>query len=118
MPASREALNRLLATVKADQIENGSWAAWPETRPPIFGDSNERATIQAVLALLPAAAAGDAEAGAARDKGVQWLIDTKTDDDPQSLALRVVLWRRLGRLAEEIEPLAARIQARQNADGG
>src|SRR5438876_655227 len=31
--ASREGLNLLLKTVKSDQTENGSWAAWPETRP-------------------------------------------------------------------------------------
>ena len=82
-------------------------------RPPIFGDSSERATAEAVLALLPAVATGDNEARAARDKGVQWLTDTKTDDDPQSIALRLVLWQRLGRPADQLEPLAARIQARK-----
>ena len=57
--ASQEGMKRLLTTVKSDQIENGSWASWPETRPPIFGNSDERATVSAVLAVLPAAAAGD-----------------------------------------------------------
>src|SRR6185295_9884200 len=103
---------------KGDQIENGSWTSWPETRPPIFGNSDERATALATLALLPAAAAGVDTARAARDKGVRWLADTKTDDDPQSIAMRLVLWRRLGRPAEEWEPLARRIKERQNADGG
>ncbi len=116
--ASSECLKLLLTTVKGDQIENGSWASWPDTRPPIFGNSDERATVFATLALLPAAAAGDESAKAARDKGVQWLLDTKSDDDPQSVAIRLVLWQRLGRPTAEIEPLAARIQSRQNADGG
>jgi len=115
---SRAGLKLLLTTVKGDQIENGSWASWPETRPPIFGNSDERATALATLALLPAAATGDDSAKVARDKGVQWLADTKTDDDPQSIALRLVLWQRIGRPAEEWEPLAKRIQSRQNVDGG
>ncbi|MEX0677383.1 MAG: hypothetical protein WD063_09925 [Pirellulales bacterium] len=58
--------------------------SWPETRPPIFGNSGERATVLATLALLPRAATGDVSAKVARDKGVQWLAETKTDDDPQS----------------------------------
>jgi Prenyltransferase and squalene oxidase repeat len=115
---SRQGLEKMLKTVKEDQIENGSWASWPDTRPPIFGHSDERTTALATLALLPAAVAGDESAVTARDKGVQWLADTKSDDDPQSIALRLVLWQRLGRAAEEWEPLAARIEARQNSDGG
>src|SRR5438094_9032 len=43
---------------------------------------------------------------------------TKTDDDPQSIAMRLVLWQRLGRPAEESRPLVQRIKERQNADGG
>jgi hypothetical protein len=115
---ARDGLRRMLMTVKADQIENGSWASWPDTRPPIFGNSDERATALAVLSLLPAVAAGDESARAARDQGVRWLTETKTDDDPQSVAMRLLLWRRLGRSAEESEPLVRRIEARQNADGG
>jgi hypothetical protein len=111
-------LKLLLKTVEAEQTENGSWSAWPETRPPIFGNSDESLTALATLAVLPAAAAGDAAAKTARDQGVKWLVETKTDDDPQSIALRLVLWIRLGRPAEECQPLARRIRDRQNADGG
>ena len=75
-------------------------------------------TALATLALLPAAAVGDETAKAARDKGIQWLAKTKTDDDPQSIAMRLVLWQRLGRPAEEWKPLVQRIKERQNADGG
>jgi hypothetical protein len=115
--ASQEGLKLLLQTVKSDQIENGSWASWPETRQPMFGNSDERTTALATLALLPAAS-GDDSAKAARDKGIQWLTETKSDDDPQSVALRLVLWQRLGRPAAELEPLVQRIRERQNADGG
>jgi hypothetical protein len=116
--ASRTGTNLLLKTVKSEQTKIGSWSAWPETRPPIFGHSDETLTALAVLAVLPQAATGDDSAKAVRDKGIKWLTETKTDDDPQSIALRLVLWRRLGRPPEEWQPLARRIKERQNADGG
>jgi hypothetical protein len=114
----QQGLKLLLKTVASDQTENGSWASWPETRPPIFGNSDESMTALATLAVLPAAATGDHSAEAVRDKGVQWLTHAKTDDDPQSIAMRLVLWTRLGRPAEEWQPLVRRIRERQNADGG
>jgi hypothetical protein len=115
---SQKGLKLLLTTVEAEQTENGSWSTWPETRPPIFGNSDESLTALATLAVLPAAATGDDSTKAVRDRGVKWLAETKTDDDPQSIALRLVLWKRLGRPAEEWEPLVRRIQERQNTDGG
>ncbi len=111
-------LKRMIATIQGDQLENGQWHAWPETRAPMFGPSDDTATAAATLALLPAAAAGDEAAKAARDKAVAWLTTTPTDDDLQSVALRLVLWHRLGRPAEELQSLIQRITERQNADGG
>jgi hypothetical protein len=110
-------LKRFLETVKGDQLDNGSWAAWPNTRPPIFGKSDESMTALATLALVPAAA-GDEAARAARDKAMHWLAETESDDDAQSIAMRLVLWRRAGRPAEEWELLVRGIKERQNADGG
>src|SRR5262249_22857157 len=78
---SRDGLKRLLETVKGDQTEDGSWSAWPETRPPIFGASDESMTALATLALLPAAAAGDASARAVRDRRVRWLAGTRSEDE-------------------------------------
>jgi hypothetical protein len=115
---SQRGLKLLLKTVAAEQTENGPWSTWPETRPPIFGSSDESLTALATLAVLPAAATGDDSAKAVRDKAVRWLAETKTDDDPQSIALRLVLWNRLGRPAKEAQPLVKRIKERQNADGG
>src|SRR5215831_4574798 len=115
---SQRGLKLLLKTVAAEQTGNGSWSTWPETRPPIFGNSDESLTVLATLAVLPAAAVGDDSAKAVRDKAVRWLAETKTDDDPQSIALRLVLWNRLGRPAKEAQLLLGRIKERQNADGG
>jgi squalene-hopene/tetraprenyl-beta-curcumene cyclase len=116
--ASKEGMKLLLKTVKSEQTEDGSWSTWPETRPPIFGDSDESMTALAALALHPAAEAGDDSARSARDKAVRWLAATKSDDDPQSIAMRLVLWRRLGRPAGECEPLIRSIRERQAPDGG
>jgi hypothetical protein len=115
---SQEGLKRLLATVKSDQVDDGSWAAWPDTRPPFFGGSNDSMTALAALTLVPTAASGDRSAKQKLDRAVDWLARTKSDDDPQSVALRLVLWRRLGRPSEEWQPLVKRIEQRQNADGG
>jgi hypothetical protein len=116
--AARKGLKLLWQTVKSDQTENGSWASWPQTRPPIFGNSDDSMTALATLTMLSAAATGDEKAMIARDKAVKWLAETKTDDDPQSLAMRLVLWKRLDRPAAEWELLARRIKERQNSDGG
>jgi squalene-hopene/tetraprenyl-beta-curcumene cyclase len=115
---SMEGIKRLLKTVESEQTENGSWSTWPETRPPIFGNSSESMTALATLALLPAAAAGDDSAKATRDRAARWLAQTKSDNDPQSIAMRLLLWRRLGRPADEWKPLVGRIKERQNTDGG
>lgn len=114
---SQKGLGRLLTTVMEDQTDNGSWASWPETRPPIFGNSDESMTALATLALV-AAGAADEKAKVVRDKGIKWLAETKTADDPQSVAMRLVLWTRLNRAAEESQSLIRRIKERQNTDGG
>ena len=116
--ATLDGLKTLLATVKEDQTDDGSWTTWPETRPPIFGGNDDSNTTLALLSLLPAAARGDESVIAARDKGVAWLAARPVDDDAQSVALRLILWQRLERPAEEWRPLVERIKARQNDDGG
>jgi hypothetical protein len=115
---TRTGLNLMLQTVREDQTENGSWVAWPETRPPIFGGSDDSMTALATLALVPAAASGDEAAKGALDKAVNWLAETPTDDDPQSVAMRLVVWQRMNRPEDECDALARRIRKRQNTDGG
>jgi hypothetical protein len=116
--ASQKGLKLLRETVTGDQTEDGCWSSWPETRPPIFGNSDESMTALATLALLPAAAMGDGSAKSASDKSTRWLTETRTDDDPQSIAMRLVLWQRLGRPAAECQLLVQRIKERQRTDGG
>lgn len=116
--ASKKELALLLKQIESDQTDTGGWLSWPQTRPPFFGESDDTMTALATLAVLSAAARGDAEAIAVRDKSVKWLAETKTDDDPQSIALRLIVWKRLSRPKEEWMPLVQRIEERQNEDGG
>jgi len=117
--AAKAGMKRMLGTIVADQLENGSWASWPETRHPIFGHSDERATAQAVWALNSALKFGeDAELQSARDRVLAWLELNNSDVELQSAALRVLLWRQLNRPADGWQPLAERLVARQAADGG
>jgi hypothetical protein len=109
---------RLLATVLGDQLEEGSWQSWPDTRPPIFGKSDETVTAFAGLALLPAAAAGDAAAIAARDRALKWLAEHQPAGDHQALAMRLLLLRKADQPDEQWQPLAMQLLERQNADGG
>jgi squalene cyclase len=117
-PKTREGLKLLLKTVQSEQTENGSWSSWPETRPPIFGTTDEIATLLATLAFTSPVAAGDPSAKLVRDKGIQWLSEHKAGDDLQAITMRLVLWKRLDRPNDECEPLLQRIKGRQNADGG
>src|SRR5439155_10601474 len=58
------------------------------------------------------------EGKAARERGLRWLRAAKGDDELQSAALRLILWRRLGLPSTEWEPLVKKLRAAQNADGG
>jgi hypothetical protein len=115
---SQKGLGLLLQTVKEDQNDDGVWNSWPDTRPPIFGHSDETATAYATLALLPQAAAGDESAIAARDKGLKWLAEHETTGDHQAVCVRLILSKSAGRPNEESQPLVKRLLESQREDGG
>lgn len=115
---AQKGLQLLWKTIKSDQTANGSWASWPETRPPMFGHSDESMTALATLALVSAAESGDGDARTAVTKGIRWLSDAKSDDELQSLAMRIVVLRRAGRPAADWQSLVRRILERQSGDGG
>lgn len=111
-------MRKLLATVQADQTADGSWTAWPETRPPMFANSDACATALAVLAVLPAAD-DDPAARAVRDKGIAWLARADADDgELQTLVVRLIVWQRMKKPESERSALSRRLVERQNADGG
>jgi hypothetical protein len=86
--------------------------------PPI-GASPDGLTALALLALSdPKAPDLGKEGKAAREKGLRWLRSARPEDELQSAALRLILWRRLARPATEWGPLVKQIRSVQNADGG
>jgi hypothetical protein len=115
---SQNGLKLLLPTVKEDQNDNGVWNSWPDTRPPIFGHSDETATALATLTLLPPAAAGDESAVAARDKGLKWLAEHESTGDHQAVCMRLMLLKKADRPAAEWQPLVKRLKESQQGDGG
>jgi hypothetical protein len=115
---SKKGLELMLQTVKEDQNDDGVWNSWPDTRPPIFGHSDETATALATLALLPEAASGDDTAVAARDKGLKWLAEHETTGDHQAICVRLILTVRASRPNEESQPLVKRLLENQSEDGG
>ena len=115
---SQNGLKLLLQTVKEDQNEDGVWNSWPDTRPPIFGHSDETATALATLALLPPAAAGDESAVAAREKGLKWLAEHETTGDHQAVCVRLMLLKKADRPANEWQPLVKRLTDSQQGYGG
>jgi hypothetical protein len=115
---SQNGLKLLLQTVKEDQNDDGVWNSWPDTRPPIFGHSDETATALATLTLLPPAAAGDESAVVARDKGLKWLAEHETTSDHQAICVRLMLLKKAGRPEAEWQPLVKRLVESQQGDGG
>ena len=101
----------------SDQTENGSWLSWPDTRPPIIGNSDDSITALATLAVLPIAAGYD-EAKEAKDKGFARLSETKPDNELQSLAMRLVVCIKAKRSKREWQGLVRQIKERQYSDGG
>jgi hypothetical protein len=115
--ATPDGLKKLLASLLSDQGQDGSWKLSYEFRP--IGSSPETLTTLALLALsAPNAPDMGPEGKAALEKGLKWLRAADADDEPQTAALRLILWRRLGLLATEWEPLVNKLRGAQNADGG
>src|SRR5439155_472973 len=81
---------------------------------PFFGNSDDSVTALATLALVN----GGEETSRIRDSGFDWMANHKTDGDPQSVAMRLVVWAKLGRPADAWRPLARQIIEAQNEDGG
>jgi hypothetical protein len=115
--ASHDGLKKMLASVVNDQGKDGSWKRVKEARPIL--SSPDTLTTLALLALsAPNAPDMGKEGKAARERGLQWLQSVKADDELQPAALRLILWRRLGRPVSDWEPLVRHLRGAQNEDGG
>jgi len=106
-------------TSRGDQLDNGSWMAWPTTRPPIFDTSDVAMTALATIAQTPVpGGADDADMKAARMKALKWLDAAPIENDLQATALRVISSRRADPKIALSPKLLERILERQKPDGG
>ena len=107
----------MLTSVENDQGNDGSWKRVNEARPIL--SSPDTLTTLALLALsAPNAPDMGKEGKAAQERGLQWLLTAKPDDELQPVVLRLILWRRLGRSDSEWKPLEQQLRSFQNEDGG
>jgi len=113
---ANQTLQKMLATVRSDQNSDGSWTAWPETRPPMFGESDSNASAWALLALT-FAAPDDRAARLSRERGWDWLPSAPLDDH-QTRAMRLILASRLKRPEREWKSLVLQIENTQSMEGG
>jgi len=115
--ATQDGLKQMLASLVHDQGQDGSWKRVKESRPIL--SSPDTLTTLVLLALSAPNAPDLGEEGkAAKQKALQWLEAASPDDELQPIALRLILWHRLGRPPAEWEPLAQQLQQAQNDDGG
>jgi hypothetical protein len=115
--AARERLTTMLSAVVKEQRPDGSWGLMYVWEP--FGSTPDVITNLALLSLSSPSAPDLGEAGkAAQAKGLAWFTAAKTEETLQGSALKLLLWRRLGKPVAEQEPLVKQILGWQNSDGG
>jgi hypothetical protein len=121
---SRSEVTRLAGHIERHQEADGSisWASAPAlNRPPPFFESDEVATLLALLAWeprLPADPKETATARTVRDRAVQWLSKTKPTDTTQAATFRLLLEAQDGAPAERLRSGIDQLLSRQQSDGG
>jgi hypothetical protein len=115
--STRTGLAKMLATVAEQQRPDGSWGLLYIWEP--HGSTPD---VMTSLALLGLTSRNATELGPpekkARDKGLAWLSATTAKQSLEGTAVKLLLWRRLGRPAADWQPLVQRIVDQQKADGG
>lgn len=120
---SRDEVLEVADHLQRHQEADGAWLM-PELSgngPPPTWESRETIALLALLAWEPSA--GDNSAGgesnrAARDRALSWLGDNGTAQQPQALALRLMVENRSGRTIVELQPMLDTLLALQRPDGG
>lgn len=121
---SRDELKRIAGHLLRHQEEDGVWswsAAPPKNRPPPFFESDEVATLQAMMALAPFVPADPGEKSPereARERGAGWLAKSPPNDTTQAAALRLLFHVREKAPPEQVAREIDQLLARQNDDGG
>jgi hypothetical protein len=115
-----EELARIRGHLLRHQEDNGSWAwssAPAKNRAPPFFESDEVATLLALLTFPPESELNSEELRASRQKAIDWLVKADATDTTQAAALRM-LWRQRSEPGFDLQPAVERFFHRQRADGG
>ena len=113
----QDVLKKLLTSVVNDQGKDGSWKRVNEARP-ILSSPDTLTTLALLVLSAPNAPDLGQEGTTARERALRWLLTVTPDDELQPVALRLILWRRLGRPDSEWKPLEQQLLSSQNEDGG
>jgi len=114
---AREGLVKMVSTVLDQQRPDGSWGILYVWEP--IGSTPDVLTSLALLSLTsPSVPDLGQRSQEAQQKGLAYLEADNADPSLQRLALKLLLWRRLKRPADEQEKIVQQIVALQNADGG
>jgi squalene-hopene/tetraprenyl-beta-curcumene cyclase len=110
---------RLLARALTQQAKDGSWNANSGGRPPVHA-SRDVQTSWILLAMSDASLANSSEDQwvVQRNAATEWLTRNPPADSHQGLAMRLLVHRRLGKPAAEVQPLVDALLRQQNEDGG
>jgi hypothetical protein len=117
---SPEELGKIRGHLLRHQEANGSWAwssAPAENRPPPFFESDEVATLLALIALPLEGDITNDEFRSSRQKAIGWLAKADETDTTQAAALRL-LWKKRTEPAADLQPHIERFFNRQRFDGG
>jgi hypothetical protein len=117
--AAEKARQRLLAHAVTPQEKDGSWNANSGGRPPVHA-SRDVQTSWLLLALSDPAGAKDTKDPwkAQREAAAEWLSRNPAADSHQGLAMRLLVYQRLGKPAADMKSLLESLLGQQNDDGG
>jgi squalene-hopene/tetraprenyl-beta-curcumene cyclase len=117
--AVAKARRRWLDRAVSQQGKDGSWHANKGGRPPVHATKDVQ-TSWLLLALSdPAPAKGAKDPWqASRQAAVKWLSRNSPADSHQGIALRLLVYQRLGKPAADTKPLLESLLRGQNQDGG
>ena len=117
--AVEKARQRLLAHAVNPQEKDGSWNANSGGRPPVHA-SRDVQTSWLLLALSDPTEAKDTKdpRKTQREAAAEWLSRNPAADSHQALAMRLLVYQRLGKPAADTKPLLESLLGQQNEDGG
>jgi squalene-hopene/tetraprenyl-beta-curcumene cyclase len=117
--AVEKARHRLLAHAVSQQGKDGSWHANSGGRPPVHA-SRDVQTSWLLLAMSDPGAAKSTKDPwkSQREAAARWLSRNPPADSHQALAMRLLVYQRLGKPRGDTRPLLESLRRQQNEDGG